>query len=120
MTNFIIGMLVGMATLGVIIIVVDQLTGLGVNINTNPKDIIVGIVEWIRVKANTSAKKFAEHRVKQKFADEDEYYSKHSRWNPERIDAMESVFEVEDELAEELDLDMEFVDRMVDFCEGKG
>ena len=117
MTNFIIGMFVGMATFGVIIILVDQLRGRGFKINTNPIDIIVGCFVWIKEKMVASATKFAERRVRDKFAEEEEYYAKHYKWNSERLDAMDQAVVEQD--TDEGDEDMAYIDSMVDFCEGK-
>lgn len=119
MNNFIIGMLVGMATLGVIVIIVDQLRSRGFNINTNPIDILSGVGMWIWEKMNVSAKKLAKRRVDEEFADEDKYYGRHEKWSSERLEAVDAIFEVEDEEEDDEDIDWDLIDRMVEFCEGK-
>ena len=120
MNNFIIGILVGMALFGVIVIIVDQLRGRGWNINTNPIDIFSGFAMWVWDKANESAKKVAQRRVDMEFEDEEEYYGRHEKWSRERLDAVDAIFEVEEEEEYDEDVDMELINRMVEFCEGKG
>lgn len=120
MTNFIIGMLVGMATVGIIIIIVDQLRGRGYS--TNPIDILGGVILALWDGLSNLAKRAAEWSVKRKMKDEDHYVGMHEVMNEARMDAMEEVFEeglyddgekfIEDE-------DMNFIDLAVAHCEGK-
>jgi hypothetical protein len=115
MNNFIIGMFVGMITVGVVIIIVDQLRGRGFNLNFF--DILAGIYIWIREKMVASATKFAERRVARDYAEQDEYYAKHYKYNSERLDAMDKAVVESD--TDEGDEDMAYIDSMVDFCEGR-
>ena len=119
MTNFIMGILAGFAIFGAIIILVDQLRHRGFNINFNPIDILGGVLASIRDKMTEYATAVAERRANEEFADEEAHYAKHSMWNSERLDILDAIYEVDEELADEVDADMEYINSMVDFCEGK-
>lgn len=109
MINFITGMLVGMATVGIIIIVVDQLRGRGYS--TNPIDIFGGVLLYIWDAMNRSAKKIA--NIKWSSKREDDYIDE------KRIAAEDSVIESYDEDAMYDEAEMDHIDDVVLFCEGK-
>ena len=120
MINFITGMLVGMATVGIIIIIVDQLRTRGYS--TNPIDILGGVILAIWDGLNRLAKRGAEWSVKRKMKDEDHYVGMHEVMNEARMDAMEEVYEegLYDDGEEFIeDEDMNFIDLAVAHCEGK-
>lgn len=117
MTNFVFGMFVGIIVFGMVIILVDQLRGRGFKLNTNPIDIIVGFGVWVKDKMTASATKMAERKVARDYAEQDEYYAKHYKYNSERLDAMDQAAVEQD--TDEGDEDMAYIDSMVDFCEGK-
>lgn len=120
MINFITGMLVGMATVGIIIIIVDQLRTRGYS--TNPIDILGGVLLALWDGLNRLAKKAAEWSVKRDMDDEERYVGKHEVSNEARMDAMEEVYEegVYDDGEEFVeDEDMNFIDLAVAHCEGK-
>ena len=120
MTNFIAGMLAGMATVGIIIIIVDQLRTRGYS--TNPVEILGGVILAIWEGLSNMAKRGAELSVKRKMKDEERYVGKHEVMNEARMDAMEEVFEegVYDDGEEFIeDEDMNFIDLAVAHCEGR-
>lgn len=110
MTNFIIGMLAGMATVGIIIIIVDQLRTRGYS--TNPIEILGGVLLWFWDTMNHLAKRGAEWSVKRKYP-----YEKDEFIDEKRIEAEDAVYEIVEDLLD--DEEMEFIDNMVDYCEGK-
>ena len=120
MINFITGMLAGMATVGIIIIIVDQLRTRGYS--TNPVEILGGVILAIWEGLSNMAKRGAELSVKRKMKDEERYVGKHEVMNEARMDAMEEVFEegVYDDGEEFIeDEDMNFIDLAVAHCEGR-
>lgn len=112
MINFITGMLVGMATVGIIIIIVDQLRGRGYS--TNPIDIFGWVILAIWDGLSNLAKKTDEWSVKRKNP-----YAKDEYIDEARIEAEDEVLDIYDEDAMYDEAEMEFIDNMVDFCEGR-
>ena len=112
MTNFIAGILTGFIIFGVIIIIVDQLRTRG--FSTNPIDILGGVLLYIVEAMKRSAKRVAEWSVKRKYP-----YAKDEYIDEARIEAEDEVLDIYDEDAMYDEAEMEFIDNMVDFCEGK-
>lgn len=112
MTNFIAGILTGFIIFGIIIIIVDQLRTRGYS--TNPIDIFGGVILAIWDGLSNLAKRTAEWSVKRKNP-----YAKDEYIDEARIEAEDEVLDIYDEDAMYDEAEMEFIDNMVDFCEGK-
>ena len=112
MTNFVTGMLVGMATVGVIIIAVDQLRGRGFNLN--PIDILGGVLVWLWDRFYDLAN-YIFKACPDRGTPEYEALWSDAHYVPDG----DYLFECEEQLAREVDPDMEFINSMVNYCEGK-